>query len=200
MHKAKIGVFGGTFDPIHNGHLSSAYSAGLQLGLDGVIFIPTGNKSPHKRRYATSAKTRLEMVKLAIEPYSEPKPFRPTFLYSDYEVNNSDISYTVDTLAHMREGVGKHCELFLLMGTDQAAELSTWKDPDRLFELSTVCVMSRLGYDIPDKWRSKLKLINVDNLNISSTSIRAIVESQGHIAHLVPEAVAKYITDGGLYQ
>lgn len=191
----RIGIFGGTFDPVHNGHLAAAQAARERLGLDRVIFVPAG-RPPHKPgRALTPAKHRLAMVGLAIRGNAG-------FVLSADEIARPDTSFTVDTLERLASRLGK-CKLHLLIGMDQALQLDTWRRPERIFALAEVDVVSRPGYreeGIPSRWRKRLRSVETPGLEISSRLIRRWARQGRSIAYLVPDPVSRYIRRHGLYR
>jgi len=191
----RIGIFGGTFDPIHLGHLIVAQQAAEKLGLDQVLFIPAG-KPPHKGGEKLSpARDRYQMVRLAVRGHR-------LFKVSDIEIKSKKSSYTVNTLKALKSKY-KTAGLFLLLGLDQAVLLSTWKEPQELFELATVCVLSRPGFtrnEVESRWRKMLRFLPVSLIDISATAIRDRVRRSQAIRYLVPEEVARYIKNKKLYQ
>ncbi|MDO9390145.1 MAG: nicotinate-nucleotide adenylyltransferase [bacterium] len=191
----RIGIFGGTFDPIHLGHLIVARQAAEKLGLDQVVFIPAG-QPPHKGGEKLSpARDRLEMVRLAVRGDG-------LFRVSDIEIMSKNASYTVNTLKALKSKY-KTAGLFLLLGMDQAVLLSTWKEPQELFDLATVCVLSRPGYsrnEVEPRWRKMLRFLPVSLIDISATVIRDRVRRSQPIRNLVPESAARYINNKKLYQ
>lgn len=191
----RIGIFGGTFDPIHLGHLIVARQAAEKLGLDQVVFIPAG-QPPHKGGEKLSpARDRYQMVRLAVRGDG-------LFRVSDIEIRSKRASYTVNTLKALKSKY-KTAGLFLLLGMDQAVLLSTWKEPQELFDLATVCVLSRPGYSrnkVEPRWRKMLRFLPVSLIDISATVIRDRVRRSQPISNLVPESAARYINNKKLYQ
>jgi len=191
----RIGIFGGTFDPIHQGHLIVAQQAAEMLGLDQVIFIPAG-QPPHKGREKLSpARDRYQMVRLAVRGHR-------LFKVSDIEIRSKRASYTVNSLKALKSKY-KTAGLFLLLGLDQAVLLSTWKEPEKLFELATVCVLSRPGFSrdqIEVRWRKIIRFLPVSQIDISATEVRNRVRRSQSIRYLVPEPVARYIKNKKLYR
>jgi len=173
----KIGVFGGTFDPIHNGHLIAAQNALETLGLDRLIFIPAG-KPPHKCSGKISPPViRYKMVKLGILG-------NKYFAASDIELSSDCASYTV-------------------VGLDQALALSTWRKPEEILKICKVMVMTRPGYrtaDIESKWRKKTVFLPVPLIEISASDIRGRIFRGASIEYLVPARVRQYIQQQGLYK
>ena len=191
----RIGIFGGTFDPIHTGHLIVAQGAAELLGLDQVLFVPAG-RPPHKCGWKLApAELRFRMVRLAIAG-------NPVFAASDVELASRCRAYTVDTLTRLQRAVPK-AKLFLLLGADQARLLSSWKEPERLFALATVCVLSRPGYDfkqIDPRWRRQIIPVAVSPIAITATAIRQRAREGRSIRYLVPEKVRAFIAKNALYK
>lgn len=197
----RIGIMGGTFDPLHYGHLVAAEMARHEFALEKVIFVPTGNP-PHKvGRSITSAKDRYEMVKRATMDNA-------FFEVSALEIERVGYSYTVDTLNHMHELYPKH-ELFFITGADAFREIFTWRDVQSVLSLSHFIGASRPGFD-PQEFLDELKreypeflphmhLFDVPALAISSTDIRSRVKEGKPIRYLLPESVRLYIEEAKLY-
>jgi len=201
----RIGIFGGSFDPIHTAHLLLAEQACDVLGLERVIFVPA-RLPPHKDPAAlTSARDRLKMVRLAVAD-------NPRLTVSDIELRREGPSYTVDTIRAMRRRLGKGAELFFLIGGDTVAELPTWRDVSGLVELCTVVPLSRPGVRKPPvsalisalgkkEARGILsRTIKMPLLDISATDVRARVSEGRSIRYLVPPAVEEYIRRKLLYK
>jgi nicotinate-nucleotide adenylyltransferase len=188
----KVGILGGSFDPIHFGHLRAAENAREALGLGEVLFIPAG-QPPHKRENALSpARDRLAMVTLATAG-------NRAFLPSDTELERSGPSYTVDTLKAFRaERPGD--DLFLVVGSDTLPEMSGWYQPERLFALCTVAVAGRPGA-LAGKAPAGAQVVELPGpgLEVSATDVRRRVRDGKSVRYLVPEAVAEYIAKRGLY-
>ncbi len=194
----KIGILGGTFDPIHDGHLLIAESARACLGLDKVIFIPAGRPWLKSDREVTDPAHRLAMVELAIQD-------NPSFEVSDIEIERPGPTYTVDTLSELRQGMSEGTELYLILGMDSIRELGRWRRPDLIFEMCIVVAVSRPGVanvSIPDIERDfpssadRLKIMEGPMVDTSATDIRA-----GGSASLsgVPDSARDYIREHGLY-
>lgn len=190
----RIGLFGGTFDPIHLGHLAAAQQAAEALKLSRVWFIPSGNP-PHKRKARiTPSGLRYQMVRRAL---SDNSLFRST----DLELRAIGSSYTIDSLEAIR---ARHpgAELCLLMGLDQAATLSSWKAPERIFQVCRVVVLSRPGFGVSQvepRWRRRIAFLPIRLLEISASDIRNRVRRGLSIKYLVPAGVEEIITRHGLY-
>lgn len=186
------GVLGGTFDPPHFGHLLAAQFAREQLGLQRVLFIPAGQPYRKADRRVSLPRHRVAMVERAIAGYEG-------FLLDRREVEREGPSYTVDTVEELL-GEG-YRELVLLFGTDAVADMPNWKDPRRLFALARVAVLPKGCDPVPREFQG-LPLIPVamPRLEISSTLVRARVAAGRPIRGLVPDAVAAYIAEQGLYR
>lgn len=201
----RIGLYGGSFDPIHNGHLIIARAAAERLGLDRVIFLPSATP-PHKsgERLAEPGH-RAEMVRLAIAD-------EPGFAFSDFDMTRSGPSYTIDTVAHFRETLGSSADLHWLIGADSLAELTTWYRVESLVDSCRLVTVARTGGD-PVCWdhlRSKLSALQIERLKegvldtplieVSSTDIRHRARQGLSIRYLVPDAVERFIGEKRLYQ
>ncbi len=190
-----MGIFGGTFDPIHVGHLIVAQDIMLHCALERVVFMPSG-EPPHKRNPdMASAEDRAMMVGLAVRDY-------PGFELSRFEVSRPGKSYTVDTLRHLRRNMGEDTKLFLIIGADNAVDMGEWCDPQGVLELAHVLVAERPGFDrarIDPAFRSLMQFVETPLMDISSTAIRERVRNKKPISFFVPHAVADYIGTHGLY-
>ena len=193
--KKRLGILGGTFDPIHSGHLILAEQIKEELKLQKVIFIPSANP-PHKENHPiSSAKDRLQMVKLAIED-------NPDFIISDLELKREGKSYTIDTLSRLTK-LYKGSEFFFLLGSDVVEELPTWKEPDKIFQKVKVVIALRPGFDRinpEDRFVKKSLLIPINGLNISSTQVRERIRQGKSIRYLVPAGVEEFIQSKNLYR
>jgi nicotinate-nucleotide adenylyltransferase len=190
----KVGVMGGTFDPIHLGHLRAAENAREALGLDLVLLVPAG-QPPHRPAALTAAGDRLAMVALATAS-------NPAFAASDLEVLREGPSYTVDTLTHLhRERPGD--EVFLIVGSDTYAEMTTWREPARLRELCTVAVVERPVEGGPaaalPEAAARVAHVRGPGLPISATDIRRRVHEGRSVRYLVADPVADYIARWRLF-
>jgi nicotinate-nucleotide adenylyltransferase len=190
----KIGIFGGTFNPPHMGHLIVAESVRSQLGLQRVVFVPSFI-SPHKQdRAAVTGNDRLAMLRLALGGDTR-------YAVSDRELQRGGVSYTVDTLAAMKKD-SPGDDLFLLIGMDNLLDFHTWKDPLGIAQLATVVVMTRPGFSLPERLPVEgieLRHCVVPAIAISSSVIRENVRTAKSIRYLVPEPVESYILSRGLY-
>ena len=189
----KRGVLGGTFDPIHLGHLRAAENAREALALDEVVFVPAGSP-PHRGQPLTSGVDRYAMVALATAGH-------PAFVASDVELFRDGPSYTADTLAELRRRRPAD-DLFLIVGSDTFPEMRTWKDPERLFSLCTVAVADRPGVEPPafGDAAPRVERVPGPGLSISATEVRRRVKDGRSVRYLVPEAVSDYIAKRGLYR
>ncbi len=193
----KIGIFGGTFNPPHIGHLIVAEYIREEAKLDKVIFIPCSTP-PHKqdKNYLSriaSPEHRFEMVKIAIKG-------NPYFEVSDIEIKRGGISYTIDTINQLIEKF-KNDEFYLLIGADQFKEFHTWRSPYEIVKKVKLIVFNRPNYIIPDTEFSKFaEFITVPNIEISASSIRKRIKDGKSIKYLVPDEVEKYIYANGLYR
>jgi nicotinate-nucleotide adenylyltransferase len=196
---------GGTFDPIHIGHLAAAEEAREVLGLGRVLFVPAGDP-PHKPADAVSgAADRVAMVELAIAG-------NPAFEVSRVEVDRSGPSWTVDTLELLAAGeraAGRQPDLTLILSAESFAGLPSWHEPHRLFGLARIAVVPRAGLEAPDDaWiaehfpgaDARVERLAGPRVRLSATEIRERVAAGRSIRYLVPDAVIRYIGDHGLYQ
>jgi nicotinate-nucleotide adenylyltransferase len=197
----KIGVLGGTFDPIHKGHLIVAEQGRLQLGLERVLFIPAGKPWLKTDRKVTPAAHRVKMVKLAIDS-------NPHFEVSTVEVDKQGASYSIDTMGALQQQLGSGVELYLLVGWDSLEELPLWKEPERLIELCRIAACNRPGYGKPDmksleesvpRIAKSVVWLDITPVDVSSSDIRERAMQRLSIGNLVPEAVARYIEEHELY-
>jgi len=187
----KIGILGGTFDPVHNGHIVLAYDAMKGAHLDKVIFLPC-NIPPHKgHRPVASGEDRYRMLNIAVDK-------NPSFEVSRIELDRSGPSYSVETLKDMKKIIGKGDNLYFIIGSDSSGDLKSWKDFDKLSGLATFIVASRPGYDI-GKLPAGSQVVPSKALDVSSSGIRAGLKEGTPQKGLIPEGVESYITDKGLY-
>ncbi len=190
---SKIGIFGGTFDPIHNGHLITAQSVKEIRNLEKIIFIPAFI-SPHKQQADPArAMHRLNMLEIAIKDI-------PFFECSDFEIKQHTISYTIDTL---REFKKYYDEIDLIIGYDNIFQFHTWKEPDEILKLANVVVLKRKSshpLDFVDKYVNAATFVQTRGIEISATDIRSRVHSNLPIYYLVPDKVLEYINKNNLYK
>lgn len=196
-----IGVLGGTFDPIHNGHLGIADAACRELGLAQVLFVPARDPWLKGDRAVAPSQHRVEMVKLATSVDA-----RYNISYVDLERERP--SYTVDTLSDLRRDLGAAADLYFILGMDALRGLADWREPGRIVEMCHLVVARRPGEDMVDLKAMEAglpgvseKVIVIDNklYDINSTDIRRRIGDGLWISGLVPDAVARYIRENSLY-
>ena len=197
----KIGVLGGTFNPVHNGHLLIAGAAREKLGLDQVYFIPAARTPLKDGTEILPARHRVAMVRLAISGL-------PYFKLSELEIDRPGPSYTVDTIAELRQKLGAQTEIHFIIGLDSLAQLPLWKEASRLISLCRLAAVPRPGYSPPDMaalekaipgLSRRLTVLDKPLTDISATEIRERVRKGLSIADLVPASVADYIRKNRLY-
>ena len=196
-----IGVLGGTFDPMHLGHLMVAGGARTQLNLAEVLFVPAGQPWLKVNNVISAAEHRVQMVRLAIAD-------KPGLKLSTREIERAGPSYTVDTMAEVRAKLGAEDKLFFILGWDNLAQLPQWREPARLIKMCRLVAVPRVGYPVPDLdfleaaipglSRSTI-LLETPRIDISASEVRGRVARGLSIHHLVPEAVEKYIKEHKLY-
>jgi nicotinate-nucleotide adenylyltransferase len=202
----RIGLFGGTFDPPHLGHLVLAEWARARLRLDRVVFVPAGTP-PHKRgRRLTAAASRLALTRLAVRG-------NPAFAVSGFEAGRDGPSFTVDTLRHFHARQ-PDARIYLLMGADSLADFPNWHEPGEIARLATLVVAARQaaagsGADgvpkasgralLPGRVRSRVVVLDNPIVAISSSALRARARAGRSLRYLVPDAVAAYVARHGLY-
>lgn len=194
-----IGILGGTFDPIHIGHLVVAEEARTKLGLSEVLFVPAGQPWLKQVRDITPAAHRVEMVRRAIAD-------NPYFKLSTLEVDHPGPSYTVDTLTLLQDQLSSESSLFFILGRDTLAELPLWKEPRKVIQLCRLVVPPRLGSRDLRHLEEAIpglldKVIQLDMpvIGISSSEIRHRIAQGLPIRYLVPVEVEKYITEHKIY-
>ena len=194
-----IGVLGGTFDPVHMGHLVIAEEARTRLGLGEVLFVPAGQPWLKQDRDITPAVHRVEMVRRAIAD-------NPYFKLSTLEIERAGPSYTIDTLTMLRKQLGSKASLFFILGRDTLAELPLWKEPQKVVQLCKLVVPPRIGSKdlkhlekaIPGLLDRVIQL-DMPVIGISSSGIRQRLAQGLPIRYLVPPEVEKYITEQRIY-
>ena len=196
-----IGVLGGTFDPIHNGHLIVAEETKVRLNLAEILFVPAGLPWLRMNSSILAAEHRVQMVRLAIGD-------KPYFKLSTMEIERAGPSYTVDTIAELRAQLEAGSELFFILGWDCLAELPKWREPERLIKMCYLVAVPRVGCSLPDLksmeavipgLADRVILLDTPEVDITASVIRNRVARGLSIDHLVPEPVDRYIREQGLY-
>jgi nicotinate-nucleotide adenylyltransferase len=195
----RLGIIGGTFDPIHLAHLYIAEQAKKTLELDKIIFMPAGSQPLKINKKVTEASLRFSMVKQAIEG-------REGFEVSDYEIKKEGMSYTYETLEHFSK-VDR--DIYFITGADCLMNLGKWKGVERIFQLCKLVVFTRPGYNyesllkhkdyFEEKYRAEIIILNLKELDISSTDIREAISSGEDINKLLPKKVIEVIKKKNLY-
>lgn len=199
--KNKIGIMGGTFDPIHYAHLATAEFIRDKYKLDKIIFIPSGNP-PHKLGNITDKYDRYNMVNLATSSNDD-------FLVWDIEIKKEEKTYTVDTLRYLKKAYD-NIDIFFITGADAICDIETWKNVEENFKLATFIAATRPGISLlrsqekieklKNKYNAKIISVYVPSLDISSTYIRDQLKENKSIRYLVPEYVENYISKSSLYK
>ena len=191
----RIGVMGGTFDPIHHGHLVAASEVASSFNLDEVVFVPTGAPWQKSDRAVSPAEDRYLMTVIATA--SDPR-----FSVSRVDIDRDGPTYTLDTLRDLRAAYPDSEEFFFITGADALAQLLTWHDVEALFALAHFVGVTRPGHTLADPGlpTGEVSLVEVPALAISSTDIRERVGSGRPVDYLVPEGVARYVGKRGLYR
>ena len=189
--RPRIGVMGGTFDPIHNGHLVAASEVADAFQLDEVIFVPTG--VPWHKKAVSSAEHRYLMTVIATAA-------NPSFTVSRVDVDRPGVTYTIDTLEEVAKTY-PDADLFFISGADAIAQILAWKDIDKIWPLATFVAVTRPGHtlELPDTEQAAIEVLEVPALAISSTAVRARVTAGKPIWYLVPDGVVQYIAKHDLY-
>jgi len=187
----KIGILGGTFNPIHVGHLILAEEALSKLSLDKVVFVPT-YMPPHKTvEGAIKPEDRLKMVELAISDNS-------SFAVSQFEIGSKKTSYSIETLKEFRRIYGEDAQLYFITGSDLLKDLFSWKNVNDIFKMSKFIVANRAGYPVTDVPK-EVETVVITPIEVSSEDIRRRLKTGRSIRYLVPEKVRSYIIERGLY-
>lgn len=194
----RLGVMGGTFDPIHHGHLVAASEVQARFALDEVVFVPTGTPWQKRDRHVSPAEDRYLMTTIATAS-------NPRFSVSRIDIVRGGDTYTVDTLRDLRAERGQSTELFFITGADALSQILTWRGVEELFDLAHFVGVSRPGVDLTEKDVShlpddKVTLLEVPALAISSTDCRERVGDGLPIWYLVPDGIVQYISKRGLYR
>jgi nicotinate-nucleotide adenylyltransferase len=198
----KKAIFGGTFDPIHIGHIHIAYEALYSLHLDKILFMPAGNPPNKMNKEITDAQIRYGLVKKAIECESH-------FDISNYEINKKENSYTYETLEYFNK-LHDNIEWYFLIGGDSLMDLVNWKNVDRLLNSCKLVVYNRAGFTVEEvlkeknrvekEFNSKITFLNMPIIDISSTNIRKSIKAGRNIEYLLPKGVENIIDKLHLYK
>ncbi len=191
----RIGIMGGTFDPIHHGHLVAASEVGHFFSLDEVIFVPTGMPYQKTGRTVSAGEDRYLMTVIATAS-------NPRFSVSRVDIDRPGETYTIDTLRDLRAARGPDAEFFFITGADALAKMMSWRDADELFSLAHFVGCTRPGHrlSLSGLPHDNISLIEIPALAISSTECRARVRAGDPIWYLVPEGIVQYISKRKLYQ
>jgi len=192
--RRRIGVMGGTFDPIHHGHLVAASEVAAQFQLDEVIFVPTGQPWQKSHKHVSPAEDRYLMTVIATAS-------NPQFSVSRIDIDRSGPTYTIDTLRELR-AIHADADVFFITGADALAQILTWRDADELFSLAHFIGVTRPGHTLLDPGLPEggVSLVEVPALAISSTDCRQRVAMGEPVWYLVPDGVVRYIDKRQLYR
>jgi nicotinate-nucleotide adenylyltransferase len=196
-HRYRLGVMGGTFDPIHHGHLVAASEVTSRFGLDEVVFVPTGQSWQKDNREVSGAEDRYLMTVIATAS-------NPRFTVSRIDIDRPGPTYTIDTLHDLRAERGDEADLYFITGADALAQILTWRGVGELFDLAHFVGVTRPGHDLAEPPidrvpQDRLTLMEVPALSISSTGCRDRVAAGDPIWYLVPDGIVQYIAKRGLY-
>ena len=198
----KLGIFGGTFDPIHNGHLAVAEYVSTEMVLDQVIFIPAGRPWFKEGQPVTDAKHRLEMTRLGTAD-------NPYLAVSDMEVRRDGPTYTADTLRELRGDMGEGVDFYFILGIDALNELHRWRRPTDVLDLATLVGVTRPGAErvdgaamesIRDGAADEVVIVDGPRVDISAADVRRRMANGLSIQGLIPQAVEEYARRNGLYK
>ncbi len=196
-----IGILGGTFDPIHLGHLSIANIAMKHAGLERVLFIPAGHPRLKQAEPTASVEHRLEMVRLATVA-------TPAFETCDIETSRPGPTYSIDTLVELTAELGSEAKLFFIVGLDVLNQLHRWKDPEQVMNLCQLLVLDRPGeqdfdwdefYQRVPEAKGRVQIVASPLIDVSATKLRSRLATGESVSGLVPDAVAEYILSQKLY-
>ena len=196
----KIGIMGGTFDPPHTGHLIIAEYVANEIGLETVLFVPTG-KISYKKDMGTSSADRFHMTELAVED-------NPVFDICDVEIARDGYTYTADTLKILHNEF-EDAHFYFIVGADSLDYMDNWKMPEKVFSLCTVVAVGRQGYSVRDceekirqlenKFNADIRLVDMPIIELSSSDIRERIKSGKSAKYMVPDCVISYIEQNKLY-
>nr|WP_141742223.1 nicotinate-nucleotide adenylyltransferase [Corynebacterium sp. HMSC08D02] len=193
----RVGVMGGTFDPIHNGHLVAASEVADRFDLDEVVFVPTGQSWQKADRQITDSEDRYLMTVIATAS-------NPRFSVSRVDIDREGPTYTLDTLRDLR-ALLPQAELFFITGADALASIMSWRDWDLMFDLAQFVGVTRPGYELsesflPEDVQEQVHLIEIPAMAISSTGCRERAKEGRPVWYLVPDGVVQYIAKNDLYR
>lgn len=198
----KKAIFGGTFDPIHIGHIHIAYEALYSLNLDKILFMPAGNPPNKLNKQITDAKIRYALVNKAIE-------YENNFEISDYEINKRENSYTFETI-ELFSKLQSNTEWYFLIGADSLMDLDNWKNVERILNSCRLVVYNRAGFELEkilkqkkyleNKFHNKITFLDMPIIDISSTSIRKSIKEGRNINYLLPKGVDNIVEKLQLYK
>ena len=198
----RVGIFGGTFDPIHLGHLAVARAIQSSLGLDNVVFVPAGQPWLKADTPVSRVEDRVQMLRLALAR-------RRALELSTIEADRPGPSYTVDTMETLQRQLGSDADFFFLLGSDALMDIAKWKEPQRLIQLCQLVAFARPGFGLPTMEALEVAVpgismrvvfAEVPQVNIRATDIRRRIAEGRSIQRLVPRAVERYILEHGLYE
>jgi nicotinate-nucleotide adenylyltransferase len=191
----RVGIMGGTFDPIHHGHLVAASEVADRFDLDEVVFVPTGQPWQKADEPVSSAEDRYLMTVIATAS-------NPRFQVSRADIERAGPTYTVDTLRDLHAEYGPKVQLFFITGADALDKILSWKDLDQMFELAHFIGVTRPGFELTDAHlpADTVSLVEVPAMAISSTDCRGRVAKGEPVWYLVPDGVVQYIAKRGLYR
>lgn len=189
--RERIGIMGGTFDPIHHGHLVAASEVAMHFDLDDVVFVPTGN--PYQKRGVSPSEHRYLMTVIATAS-------NPRFRVSRVDIDRGGATYTIDTLRDIRR-MRPDAELFFITGADAITQILSWKDASEMFDLAHFVAVTRPGHemDVHELSMDDVSVLEIPALAISSTDCRARTRSGMPVWYLVPDGVVQYIAKNRLY-
>ena len=193
--KRRVGIMGGTFDPIHHGHLVAASEVQDRFELDEVVFVPTGQPWQKGHTYVSPGEDRYLMTVIATAS-------NPRFMVSRVDIDRPGPTYTVDTLHDLRAGYGPDVEFYFITGADALAAILSWKDHEQVFDLAHFVGVTRPGYELSAEHlpRDTARLVEVPAMAISSSACRARVAAGKPVWYLVPDGVVQYIAKRRLYR
>ncbi len=191
----RVGVMGGTFDPIHHGHLVAASEVQAEFALDEVVFVPTGEPWQKAARDVTPAEDRYLMTVVATAA-------NPAFTVSRVDIDRPGMTYTIDTLHDLRAERGEDVELFFITGADALAQILSWKSPEDLFDLAHFVGVTRPGHVLTGEGlpSDRVSLVEIPALSIYSSDCRTRVRQGLPLWYLVPDGVVQYVAKHGLYR